>query len=146
MLLHVKVIIKGLSIKPENLMSFSSVWGHLLYSLLFTTHNVVHMEKNFVKIVHFFFVKGPAADATDAPQPWGLLCKPVMKIISFFVLPCNGAPVEWNWQGKTEVLGDKPVPVPLCEPKIPHGLTRERNLLIAFYLILLFFIVFVSYK
>jgi hypothetical protein len=31
-------------------------------------------------------VKGPAADATDAPQPWGLLCKPAMKIsaISFF--------------------------------------------------------------
>jgi hypothetical protein len=31
-----------------------------------------------------FFVKGPAADATDAPQPWGLLCNPVMKMINFF--------------------------------------------------------------
>jgi hypothetical protein len=30
------------------------------------------------------FVKGPAADATDAPQPWGLLCNPVMKMISVF--------------------------------------------------------------
>jgi hypothetical protein len=29
----------------------------------------------------------------------------VMKMISFFVFHCNGAPVEWNWQGKTEVLG-----------------------------------------
>jgi hypothetical protein len=28
------------------------------------------------------------------------------------------------WQGKTEELGDKPVPVPLCSPQIPHGLTR----------------------
>jgi hypothetical protein len=51
-------------------------------------------------------VKGPAADATEAPQRWGLLCNPVMKMISFFfVFPCNGAPVVWNWQGKTEVLG-----------------------------------------
>ena len=62
----------------------------------------------------FFAVKGPAADATDAPQPQGLLCNPVMKIkrkiISFFIFPSNGAPVEWNWQGKTEVLGEKICP------------------------------------
>jgi hypothetical protein len=54
----------------------------------------------------------------------GLLCNPVMKI---FVFPCNGAPVEWNWHGETEVLGGKPVPVPLCPPLIPHGLTRDRT-------------------
>ena len=71
------------------------------------------------------FVRGPAADATDTPQPWGLFCNSVMKMISFFVFPCNVAPVEWNWQGKTEVLGEKPVPVPLCPPQIPHGLTRD---------------------
>jgi hypothetical protein len=58
-------------------------------------------------ILLFFVVKGPAADATDTQQPWGLLRNPVMKIISFFfVFPCNGAPVEWNWQGETEVLGE----------------------------------------
>jgi hypothetical protein len=49
-------------------------------------------------------VKGPAADATDASQPWGFLCY-------FFVFPSNGAPVEWNWQGKTEVLGEKNCPI-----------------------------------
>jgi hypothetical protein len=49
----------------------------------------------------------------------------VMKMVSF--LPCNGAQVEWNWQGKTEVLGEKPVPVPLCPPQIPHGLTRDQT-------------------
>jgi hypothetical protein len=27
------------------------------------------------------------------------------KMISFFIFPSNGAPIEWNWQGKTEVLG-----------------------------------------
>jgi hypothetical protein len=75
-------------------------------------------------------VKGPAADATDAPQPWGFLCNPEMKmtmIIIFCPFPNNGAPVEWNWQGKTEVLGEKPVPVPLCPQQIPHGLTRDRT-------------------
>jgi hypothetical protein len=31
------------------------------------------------------------------------------------------------WQGKTEELGEKPVPVPLSPPQIPHGLTRART-------------------
>jgi hypothetical protein len=49
----------------------------------------------------FLVVKGPAADATDAPQPWGFLCNPVMKmtmtmiiIIIFCPFPSNGAQVE----------------------------------------------------
>jgi hypothetical protein len=37
------------------------------------------------------------------------------------------ATVEWYWQEKTEELGEKPVPVPLCPPKIPYGLTRGVN-------------------
>jgi hypothetical protein len=37
------------------------------------------------------------------------------------------ATVEWYWQEKTEELGEKPVPVPLCPPQIPHGLTWERT-------------------
>jgi hypothetical protein len=36
-----------------------------------------------VGVFFFFVVKGPAAEATDAPQPPGLLCNPVMKMISF---------------------------------------------------------------
>jgi hypothetical protein len=47
--------------------------------------------------------------------------------VFFFVFPCNGAPVEWNWQAKTEVLGEKTVPVPFCPPEIPHGQTRDRK-------------------
>jgi len=35
-----------------------------------------------------------------------------------------GTLVEWYWQGKTEVLGEKPVPVPLCPPHISDGLAR----------------------
>jgi hypothetical protein len=45
----------------------------------------------------------------------------------FFIFPSNGAPVELNWHGKTEVLGEKPVPVPLCPPQIPHGLTWDQT-------------------
>ena len=26
----------------------------------------------------------------------------------------------------TEVLGESPVPVPLCPPQVPHGPTRDR--------------------
>jgi hypothetical protein len=29
--------------------------------------------------------------------------------------------------GKTEVLGEKAVPVPLCPPQISHGLTWDRT-------------------
>jgi hypothetical protein len=32
----------------------------------------------------FLVVKGPAAYATDASQSWGLLCNPVIKMVSFF--------------------------------------------------------------
>jgi hypothetical protein len=36
-----------------------------------------------------------------------------IKMTTFFTFPSNWAPVEWNWQGKAEVLGENPVPVPL---------------------------------
>ena len=39
----------------------------------------------------------------------------------------NRAFMEWRWQGKTEVLGEKPVPVPLHPPQIPHGRNRYRT-------------------
>jgi hypothetical protein len=74
----------------------------------------------------FSVVKGPAADATDAPQPGGLLCNPMRKrkmIIICCPFPSNGAPVEWNWQGKTEVLGEKPV---WTDPRSNPGLRGGR--------------------
>jgi hypothetical protein len=49
----------------------------------------------------------------------------VQKMINFLIFPSNGAQVEWKWQGKTEVLGEKPVPVPLCPPQIAHVLIRD---------------------
>jgi hypothetical protein len=31
------------------------------------------------------------------------------------------------YTGKTQELGRKPAPVPLCRPQIPHGLARART-------------------
>ena len=38
------------------------------------------------------------------------------------------AMVEWYWQGKTEVLFEKHVPLALRPPQISHGLTGFSNL------------------
>jgi hypothetical protein len=35
--------------------------------------------------------------------------------------------VELYWQGKTEELGEKPVPMSICQPQIPFGQTRGAN-------------------
>jgi hypothetical protein len=46
----------------------------------------------------------------------------------FFLIFWNVEPtVEWYWQGKTEELGEKPVPVPLCPPQIPLGANPGRH-------------------
>jgi hypothetical protein len=37
------------------------------------------------------------------------------------------ATVEWYWQEKTEELGEKPFPVPLCPSQFPHELTENTN-------------------
>jgi hypothetical protein len=57
----------------------------------------------------------------------GLLCKPMRKIKFFLLFHFNGAPVDWNWQGKTEVLGENPIPVPLFPPQTTNWPTRDRN-------------------
>jgi hypothetical protein len=61
----------------------------------------------------------------------GFLCNPVMKMnrkmISLFIFTSHGVPVEWNWQGKTEVLGEKPVPVSLCPPQYPTWTELRLN-------------------
>jgi hypothetical protein len=58
-----------------------------------------------------FFVKDPAADATDAPQPRGLLFNPVMKIkrkmIRFFLF-LQEMEHRWNEmdRGKPKYSGE----------------------------------------
>jgi hypothetical protein len=33
---------------------------------------------------------------------------------------------RWYWQGKTDVLWEEPIPVPLFPPDFPHGLSWDR--------------------
>jgi hypothetical protein len=72
-----------------------------------------------------FLLKGPAADATDAPQPWRL-------IVQLYKKDNNEAfsafPFHWSTGGMKltgDVPGEKSVPVPLCPPQIPRGPTQE---------------------
>jgi hypothetical protein len=41
-------------------------------------------------------VKGPAADATDASQPYGFLCNPMMDMSSFFYQVLQVMEYQWN--------------------------------------------------
>jgi hypothetical protein len=38
-----------------------------------------------------------------------------------------GAVVKWCWKGKTKVLGEEPLPVPLRPPKIRHGMDTGQS-------------------
>jgi hypothetical protein len=52
------------------------------------------------------------------------MLKMVIRFFSFLQV------MEHRWNEidrETEVLGERPVPVPLCPPKNPHGLTRVRT-------------------
>jgi hypothetical protein len=87
-------------------------------------HSAAMSECSFI----FLVVKGPAADATDAPQPWGFVCNPVMIIMIIFV---RFQVMEHRWNetdgGKLKYSGEKTGPVPLCPPQIRYGLNGDRN-------------------
>jgi hypothetical protein len=55
-------------------------------------------------------VKGPAADAADAPKPRGLLCNPLMKMISVFFSFCLVMEHRWNYidRGNNRSTREKP--------------------------------------
>jgi hypothetical protein len=85
--------------------------------------------KAYGKITYIvFFIEGPRSRCYGRTAAVKAYCATLWwSWLVFFVFPCNGAPVEWNWQGKTEVLGEKIVPVPLCLTQIPHGLNWDRT-------------------
>jgi hypothetical protein len=58
------------------------------------------------RYLNFFVQKDSAADAKEAPQLQGFLCNLMMKTQMIIIIF---------------------VPVPLCPPQIPRGLTRDRN-------------------
>jgi hypothetical protein len=60
-------------------------------------------------VIFFLAVKGPAADATDAPQPCGLLCTPVMKMTVMMIIFVLFLIMEHRWnetdRGKPKYSG-----------------------------------------
>jgi hypothetical protein len=75
----------------------------------------------------FFVVKGPSAEATEAATHGASIVMKMQREMISFIFPSNGAPVEWNRQGKTEVLGGKNLSqCHFIHQKIPHGLTWGR--------------------
>jgi hypothetical protein len=96
---------------------FGHDWTHFLKLLLWISTDLttlhagtvatitdwsVHKEQAASQPPILFVVKGPAADATDAPQPRGLLCNRVKKKISFFSF---FRVMEHRWN---EIDGGKP--------------------------------------
>jgi hypothetical protein len=71
--------------------------------------NFGNYRSKFATCIFFFVEKGPAADPTDAPQPSGLLCNPVMKMISFFFSFFRVMEHRWNEidRGKRMYFGKK---------------------------------------
>jgi hypothetical protein len=67
----------------------------------------------------FLCGEGPRSRCYGSTAAFEAYCATLWRrLVLFCVFPCNGAPLEWNWQGKTEVL---------CPPQISHGLTRNRT-------------------
>jgi hypothetical protein len=74
--------------------------SHLCYYLHILFHDEVEPYQKENKHVNIFFCReGPRS------RCYGRTTTRWWRWLVFFVFTCNGAPVEWNRQGKTEVLG-----------------------------------------
>jgi hypothetical protein len=83
-------------------------------------------------VTRFFCGEGPRSRCYGRTAALRLIVQPLWwrwweRWSAFSLFPSNGAPLERNWQGKTELLGEKPVPAPHFPPQIPHWLTRDRT-------------------
>jgi hypothetical protein len=60
--------------------------------------------------MYFFYWRAPQQILQTHRSLEGLFCNHVIQIM-FFLLSCfNGAPVKWNWQRKTELIGENNFP------------------------------------
>jgi hypothetical protein len=87
--------------------------------MLFVTCVQLHRQSHFTNDLLFLKV------GWVRPKRGYLPCASILRIPQ--IIWVWRATVEWYWQGKTEELGEKPVPVPLCPPQIPNGLNRART-------------------
>jgi hypothetical protein len=86
---------------------------------------VVPCLLDFLSTAYFLHGKGPPQRTHSSLKAY---CATLwLRWLVVFFFSCNGAVVEWNWQGKTEERGEKPVPVLPCQQQIPHRLTRHRT-------------------
>jgi hypothetical protein len=107
--------------------SYSPPWELEISHLTTVSAQEVYFQlfcssSHFLMIIRLFF---PLKVGVGQTQAWMPAYVSILRIPQM-IWVCR-ATVEWYWQGKTEELGEKPVPVPLCPPQIPHGLTRERT-------------------
>ena len=68
--------------QPTRLLGiFTALFFQILtFDLYFVTPKTVQFDGRHTLSLRVLFVqKGPAAESTEAPQPWGLLCNPVVK-------------------------------------------------------------------
>jgi hypothetical protein len=114
------------------LCSYKRTWKCFLPFKFDKPHPLVIMVTIIYIYIYIYCGEGPRSRCywrTAALRPIVQPCDEDNCI--FFIFPSNGAPLEWQWQGKTEVLGEKSVPVPLCPPHITKpgsnpGLRGER--------------------
>jgi hypothetical protein len=65
----------------------------------------------YINLTQFFFLWRAPQQMLRTHRSLEAYCATLWwRWLVFFVFPCNGAPVEWNWQGKTDVLGEKTCP------------------------------------
>jgi hypothetical protein len=91
-------------------------------SIILGSFSVQESEFKLVELFKTFF---PWRWGGSSTQPWMPAYVSILRIPQMIWV--WRATVEWYWQGKTKELGEKPVPVPLCPPQIPHGLTQART-------------------
>ena len=77
----------------------------------------------------FFFSEGPRSRCYGRTAALRLIVQPCDKDGQFFFSFFHVMEHMWNEsdRGKPKYSGGKPVPVSLCPPQIPHGLTRDRT-------------------
>jgi hypothetical protein len=102
-----------------------NVTSHLNDWLLLTTFLRI-LQLFYTYLIPLFSHFPPWRWGGSSTQAWMATYVSILRIPQ--MIRVWRATVEWYWQGKTEELGEKPVPVPLCPPQIPHGLTRARTL------------------
>jgi hypothetical protein len=108
------LILYQVSSRLTTLLKFS--YAHMVSDILILT-----VWFKLINFVFFFFGRCGGCST----QAWTTTYVSILRIPQMIWV--WRAMVEWYIDGKTEELGGKPVPVPLCPPQISHRLTWVRT-------------------